>query len=204
MSDSHHDPSPLPPLGDPWPSVAAAFAVAAAIAGGLVWQARQDLGAVHGATRYHEVDARTGTAGRLLPGAPEQLKAAGYEVVIDLRGADEPGQPEERAAVEAAGLRYLSTPVGGTPTREQFAAFSAAFAAERERKVLVHCASNKRASAMVLLHRVTREGVALAEARRDLDAVWQPSKGWNEYIAGVIADPPPVAADAAATPQKKP
>lgn len=189
MSD-HTQPT-LPPLGNPWPSVAAAFAVAAALAGGLVWQARQDTGAVHGATRYHEVDAKLGTAGRLLAGAPELLRAAGYEVVIDLRTPEETGQPEERALIEAAGMRYLSTPVKGSPAREDFAAFSAALAAERGRKVLVHCSSNKRASVLVMVHRVVREGLPEAEARRAMDAVWQPRKGWKDHVAGLIADPPP-------------
>lgn len=204
MHDTHHETAQVAPLGNPWPSVAAAFAVAAALAGGLVWQARQDTHAVHGATWYHEVDPKLATSGRLLPGAPEALKAAGFEVVIDLRGAEEPGQPEERALVEAAGLRYVSAPVKGTPDRADFAPFSAALAAERGRKVLVHCASNKRASAMVMVHRVTREGVAEADARRDMDAVWQPRQGWKDHLAGLIADPPPAAAEPAAAPTTAP
>jgi hypothetical protein len=80
--------------------------------------------------------------------------------------------------------------VQGSPSRDDFAPFSAALAAERGRKVLVHCSSNKRASAMVLVHRVTREGVPLATARRDMDALWQPRKGWKDHVAGLIADPP--------------
>jgi uncharacterized protein (TIGR01244 family) len=191
VSDAHHPDAPTP-LGNPWPSVAAALVVAAAVAGGLVWQARQDRGAVHGATHYHEVDPLLATAGSLLPGAPELLKAQGFEVVIDLRTAGEAGQPEERALVEAAGMRYLSTPVAGQPTRDDFAPFSRALAAERGNKVLVHCSSNKRASALVMVHRVTREGVPLADARRAMAAVWQPRQGWKDHVAGLIADPPPL------------
>jgi len=190
---SHHDaPHAADPTGGPWPSVALAFAIAAAVAGLLAWREQQDLGAVHGATRFVPVDATLATAGRLLPGAPEQLKAAGFEVVIDLRGPDEPGQPEERAAVEAAGLRYVGSPVAGTPKVEDFVAFSQALAAERPRKVLVHCASNKRASTMVMLHRATREGVPAGEARRAMDAAWQPRKAWADFVDGVLAAPPPV------------
>lgn len=201
MSDTHHDAARMPPLGNPWPSVAVAFVVAAAVAGGLVWQARQDQGAVHGATRYHEVDAKLATSGSFQPGAPELLKAAGFEVVIDLRTPEESGQADERALVEAAGLRYLNTPVKGTPTRDDFAPFSAALAAERGKKVLVHCSSNKRASALVMVHQVLREGVAEPIARRHMDAVWQPRKGWKDHIAGLIADPPPAAETAPAQPE---
>lgn len=197
---SHDSPS-LPPLGNPWPSVAAAFAVAALVAGGAAWRAQQSLGEVHGATRYHEVDATLATAGWLRTGASAELKAAGYEVVIDLRTAKEPGRDAERAALEAAGLRYVSVPVSGAPKREQFEAFSAALAAERGRKVLVHCATNKRASAMVMLHRVIREGVPEADARQHLDAGWTPNPAWQKAIAALIADPPPAADAAAPAPQ---
>lgn len=182
------------PTGSPWSSLAAAFMVAALLAGGLVWQARQDLGVVHGATRFHAIDATLATSGRLLPGAPEQLKAAGYQVIIDLRTPTESGVAEAQQAAEAAGLRWLNVPVTGTPDAAQFVAVSAVLTAERPNKLLVHCSSNKRASAMVMLHRVTREGVSLADARRDMDVVWQPRKGWNDYIAGVLANPPPAPA----------
>jgi len=178
------------PTGSPWPSVGLALVCAAALAGGLVWQARREVVAVHGATHYRAIDATLATAGRLLPEAPTALAAAGFEVVIDVRTPEE-GTEDERVAVEAAGLRYLNLPVTGTPERAQFAAFSAALAGERSHKVLVHCSSNKRASTMVMLHRVTREGVPYAVARRDLEAVWQPRSGWERYIAGILADPPP-------------
>jgi uncharacterized protein (TIGR01244 family) len=192
MSDGHHAPQ-LPPLGNPWPSVVAAFAIAALIAAGAAWRAQRALGAEHGASAYHEVDAGLATAGWLSHAAPAELKAAGFEVVIDLRTAKEQGVAAEREAVEAAGLRYINSPVSGPPSREQFAAFSAALAAERPHKVLVHCATNKRASTMVMLHRITRERVAPAEARRDLEAVWTPNPRYEAFIAGVIADPPPAA-----------
>jgi hypothetical protein len=57
---------------------------------------------------------------------------------------------------------------------------------------------------MVMVHRVTREGVAEADARRDMDALWQPRQGWKDHLAGLIADPPPAAADPAAAPTTAP
>ena len=52
-------------------------------------------------------------AGRPSPEAVASLKARGFRTVIDLRTPTEPGFAEEKAAVEAQGLRYVNVPVAG-------------------------------------------------------------------------------------------
>lgn len=78
--------------------------------------------------------------------------AAGYVLVVDLRAETEPGQPEERAAVEALGMRYASIPVAGADgVTPEAAAELDELLASAEGPAIVHCASGNRAGALLAL-----------------------------------------------------
>lgn len=130
---------------------------------------------------FHQVSPSLATAGAPQPGDLVALKAAGYTLVIDLRTPEE-GLEADRAAAAALGLEWVNVPVTRAPERAQLAALSAVLDAHPQAKTLVHCASNKRASTMVMLDQVTRRGVPVAEARRHVDAVWTPSAPWQAFI----------------------
>ena len=127
------------------------------------------------------------TAGVLDAEAVAAAKAAGYEVVIDLRTRAE-GLDAERALVTAAGLDYQNLPVDrAAPQPTDLAAFSALLGVLGDRKLLVICATGKRAASMVMLDRVTRSGVPLEIARAAQDAVWTPNEVWQKYIDATLA-----------------
>ncbi|MFI4979173.1 MAG: hypothetical protein ACHQIO_02380, partial [Nevskiales bacterium] len=90
--------------------------------------------------------------------------------------------------VEEQGLRYYHLPVvWEAPTAEDFARFCALMRVESDRRLFVHCAVNKRASAFVFLYRVLKLGVARAVAERDLLAVWEPDAVWSKFIEERLA-----------------
>ena len=57
----------------------------------------------------------------------------------------------------------------------------------RDRKVLVHCQLNMRASAFTFLYRVIHEKTPPEEAMKALRAVWIPRDQWATFTADVLA-----------------
>lgn len=148
--------------------------------------------------QFHQVTPTLATAGAPLQSDMAMLKAAGYELVVDLRTPDEEIDGN-RLSAQAIGLEWVNVPVGREPTLAQLDAFSAVLDAHPGARTLVHCASNKRAASMVMLDQVTRRGVPLAEARPHMDAQWTPSPAWQAFIDRTLA-----AAATAATPATAP
>jgi uncharacterized protein (TIGR01244 family) len=123
-------------------------------------------------------NARTPIPGVLSGGQPteEQIAAAGaagYKTVINLRADSESGFAWEPAAVQAAGMTYVSIPVPGSEdfTKDNVIRLDAALkAAEAKGPVLLHCTSGNRVGAMLALRAAWLDGkdpaaaLALGEA----------------------------------------
>lgn len=82
----------------------------------------------------------------------DRIAGAGYEAVVDFRGADEDRGLDEKAEVEARGMRYITLPI---PTTAE-ATFENAqrlreILATTEGPVLMHCYSGNRAGSMLAL-----------------------------------------------------
>ena len=90
------------------------------------------------------------TAGQ--PGAEDwsALAAAGVRTVVDLRAPGELQGRDERAEVEAAGLRYVRIPVAGASAIDaDKAAQLSALLSGADGAVLVHCASGNRVGGLL-------------------------------------------------------
>ncbi len=99
----------------------------------------------------------------------KDLKEQGYVGVINLRNEGEPEQPlgpaAEADAARNAGLAYLHYAVGGAPFDPKGVdAVNGFLDRHQGEKVLVHCRSGGRASAIVLLHEAKAQGWAASEA----------------------------------------
>lgn len=105
------------------------------------------------------------TAGAVTAADVAPLRAAGIETVVDLRIDDETPDFDERAAVEAAGMKYVNVPVHGANglTRETVNAFDAAVR-NSPKPLLVHCASSNRVGAMAALRAAWIEGATTEQA----------------------------------------
>ena len=100
-----------------------------------------------------------------------QLKTQGIKSVLNLRQPSEHRADEEKAAVEAAGMKYFNIPVVyRNPTNEQVDEFLKITDDRANRPMLVHCTAAIRVGAFWLIRRVLRDGMswdaALEEARK--------------------------------------
>ncbi len=140
--------------------------------------------AVKAIDAFRVIDHKLATAGQPSDLQLWMVRSAGYQTVINLLPADSASAlPNEAAVAAEHGLRYHHLPVAWeAPTADDFARFCALMQEETGRRVFVHCAANKRASAFVFLYRVLRLGVAREVAERDLLAVWQPDAVWSRFI----------------------
>jgi uncharacterized protein (TIGR01244 family) len=140
---------------------------------------------------FLRLSGRITTSGRLQPGDPARLAAAGVRHVINLAMPDHPeALPDADAAMAKAGLRYTHIPVPfDAPEEAHYRRFSAALDADDE-PVHVHCIMNWRVSAF--FYRWNRErGMGEAEARRRLETIWSPDENdqpdapkWAAFVRG--------------------
>lgn len=92
------------------------------------------------------------TSGQPDEASLQDLAAAGYTTVIDLRRADEDRGFDEQAAVEELGMSYVSLPIDGARgvTYENASLLDAALS-DVEGPVLLHCATSNRVGALLSL-----------------------------------------------------
>jgi|GEM_PF-117041 len=115
-------------------------------------------------------------------------KDAGVERVIYIAFSDqEHSLPNEDRIIKELGLNYLQVPVDWkAPQKRDFDVVVQALKLEPERKTLLHCQANLRASAFALLYRVLHEGVPLATAKADMNKIWVPNGVWTRFILDVL------------------
>jgi protein tyrosine phosphatase (PTP) superfamily phosphohydrolase (DUF442 family) len=131
---------------------------------------------------------RLHTAGQPTAATLATLGERGFELVVNLAPPSSPGAvPEEGKLIAEDGPTYVNIPVSWQqPTYEDFELFSAVMNGARDRKVLVHCQLNMRASAFTFLYRVVHEHVPPEEAMTALRAVWIPRDQWATFTADVL------------------
>lgn len=127
------------------------------------------------------------TAGQPTEQQLRELAVQGFEGVINLGLLDPRYCLEDEAGlVQALGLAYLHIPVQfQTPQAADFAQFLAAMDGFEGRKVLVHCAANRRASCFVALYGQARLAWTAPEADALIEQIWQPDRVWAELIETV-------------------
>ena len=133
---------------------------------------------------FRDVGERLGTAGQPTEEQFRSVREAGFEAVINLAlPTSDNALANEGSVVTGLGMSYVHIPVDFTsPTSQDFRAFCRVMEAFDDRPVFVHCAANMRVSAFVFLYRVLRQGIGVAEAERDLHAIWQPDEVWSRFI----------------------
>jgi enamine deaminase RidA (YjgF/YER057c/UK114 family)/protein tyrosine phosphatase (PTP) superfamily phosphohydrolase (DUF442 family) len=132
---------------------------------------------------------RLATAGQPTADELGLVAARGFEVVINLALATSPGAlPDEGSVVARHGMEYLHIPIDFTaPAVPAALSFFEAMRTRRERKLFVHCAANKRVSALVYAYRIIEGEPGPAEAAYDLARRWQPDETWRRYIDDSVA-----------------
>jgi len=137
---------------------------------------------------FRLISPSLGTSGMPREEQIAAIRQAGFEVVINLALPTSDGAiPNEANLVAGEGMAYFQIPVQfQAPTAADFDLFCALMGGCEKRRTLVHCAVNKRVSAFVYLYRVLQQGVPEEQARKDMQAIWQPDEVWSRFIAEQI------------------
>jgi protein tyrosine phosphatase (PTP) superfamily phosphohydrolase (DUF442 family) len=130
-----------------------------------------------------------GTAGQPTAEQLAAIKAAGYEVIINLALGTTPRDlPNEADLVTGYGMNYIHIPVVfDQPTAADMTRFFDAMDDNRDKKRFVHCIANMRVSAFVFLYRVLRQEIAPDAARAMMHQIWEPNPVWQRFIDTALA-----------------
>ncbi|HEY8856459.1 MAG TPA: protein tyrosine phosphatase family protein [Rugosibacter sp.] len=130
------------------------------------------------------ISPRLVTSGQPTAAALSRLATQGFGAVIYLASPTAPtAVPDEADIVRRQNLEFINIPIkSGKPTAADFRAFVAAMNKFRNRKVLVHCQANQRASSMTFLYRVIVHHENPEEAFEAVAQVWSPDGSWKQLI----------------------
>jgi len=132
---------------------------------------------------WRRLDSRLTTSGQPSEEELGAIAALGVRHIVNLGlHSHEKALPDEAGTVAALGMAYIHLPVDfQNPTEADYLRFRAVMAELAGAPVHVHCIANYRVSAF--LYRYRREqGLSEAEARADMEAVWQPTGPWAALI----------------------
>ena len=134
---------------------------------------------------YVRISPRLATSGQMTYEQIDDIADAGFDVVINLAPAREDRNGREGFLVAERGMTYVNIPVDWEePALRDLDMFVATMDANRDRKVYVHCFANMRASAFTYLYRTLEQGEDEAEARQDMNVVWDPAsqQQWARFL----------------------
>ena len=134
---------------------------------------------------YYKVDERILTGGQPTEGQLRSAAEAGVQVVINLATIDPRYSLDDEAGLaHELGLAYHHIPVvWEQPTEADFDAFVAVMEQNRDKRLLIHCAANYRASAFYALYAMQNLGWSEAQAEALRAPLWQrPYPVWEAFI----------------------
>lgn len=119
----------------------------------------------------------------------QTLKDQGFERVVYIAFTNNPNAlVDEDQLVKGLGMEYMHVPVDfSNPLPDDFYAFADSMQRNTGKKTLLHCQVNARATAFSFLYRVIYEDVPVADAKADMNTVWQPNEVWRDFIFEVLA-----------------
>lgn len=123
----------------------------------------------------------------------DQMKSvaeAGVELVINLAPHEVPNAiPNETGLVESLGMGYINIPVNwDTPTREGLNIFMDEMDRNKDKKILVHCEANFRASGFITIYRILRLDWDPEDAFGMMHTIWDEDAYpvWKMFIEDAI------------------
>lgn len=120
-----------------------------------------------------------------------KIAADGFEVVINLGLSDgKYALPDEAASVGKLGLAYYHIPVlFESPQLSELTSFIAIMKQHEDKKTLVHCAANYRATAFTGLYLLARTELDQEGLSSFIAQVWTPNPVWQQFIDEASRDP---------------
>jgi protein tyrosine phosphatase (PTP) superfamily phosphohydrolase (DUF442 family) len=131
-----------------------------------------------------EVSASLITSGQPTPKALAGLGALGVQAVVYLAPSSVPDAVKNEPDLLARqGIEFVHIPIPfDAPAEAHVIAVSRALERLNDKRVLVHCQVNLRASTMVFLHRVLTLKEEPSRAYESVTRVWSPEGPWRTLV----------------------
>ena len=144
---------------------------------------------LEGITNFRQYSATFASAGQPTADQLQAIADQGFERIVYIAFTNNTNAlPDEDQIVKGLGMEYMQVPVDfSNPLLDDFYAFADSMQRNTGKKTLLHCQVNARATAFSFLYRVLYEDVPIAEAKEDMNTVWQPNEGWRDFIFEVMA-----------------
>jgi protein tyrosine phosphatase (PTP) superfamily phosphohydrolase (DUF442 family) len=141
-------------------------------------------------TNYKEYSPSFASSGQPLQMQFELLKSEGFERIIYIAFSDSgKAIANEDVIVKGHGMEYVHIPVvWEEPQVSDFYAFADVMQRYPDKKTLLHCQVNYRASAFSFLYRVIYQDVPIKTAKADMNKVWQPDETWRDLILSILEE----------------
>ena len=139
---------------------------------------------------YREYSATLSSSGQPTEAQLEAVADSDFERVVFLAFSDhDESLANEDRLVKGLGMEYAQIPVDwDAPRNSDFYMFAGLMQREPEKKTLVHCQVNFRASTFSFLYRVLYLDVPIDVAKEDLKSVWVPNDTWRQLIFDVLEE----------------
>lgn len=127
-----------------------------------------------------------------MPTAEQLADAAqqGIQLVINLAPHNIiDALPNETELVNSLGIQYMNIPVNwSTPTKDGLDRFMDVIDENKDKKILVHCQANFRATAFVAMYRILRQGWEAEDAMAGMHKIWDEEDYpiWKMFIEGTL------------------
>lgn len=140
-------------------------------------------------TNFRQYSPTFASAGQPTEEQFTTIAEQGFERVVYIAFTNNPNAlPDADQIVKGLGMEYMQVPVSfDNPLPDDFYAFADSMQRNTGKKTLLHCQVNARATAFSFLYRVIYEDVPVAEAKADMNTVWQPNDVWRDFIFTVMA-----------------
>lgn len=141
-------------------------------------------------SNFREYSGNFSSSGQPSKAQLELINESGFERIIYIAfSTGRNAVSNEDEIVTELGMEYIHIPViWDAPKPSEFYAFADAMRRYPEKKTLLHCQVNFRASAFSFLYRVLYEGADMATAKADMNSVWQPNETWRDFIFAVMEE----------------
>lgn len=141
-------------------------------------------------SNYREYSPNFSSSGQPTKEQLALLKDEGFERIVYIAFSNSrEAFADEDVVVKELGMDYVHIPViWDKPTAADFYAFAGSMRRDADRRTLLHCQVNYRASAFSFLYRVLYEDVPVVQAKADMNTVWQPNSTWRELIFEILEE----------------
>jgi len=141
-------------------------------------------------TNFRQYSATFASSGQPTKDQFSAIAENGFERIVYIAFTNNANAlPDADQVVKGLGMEYMHIPVTwDNPLPSDFYAFADSLRRDTDKKTLLHCQVNARATAFSFLYRVIYEGVSIAKAKADMNTVWQPNETWRDFIFAVLAE----------------